>query len=227
MKRRYLCLLLIITLVITLTACGDKSLIDTEKKENNSTESTDANTESENESMKDEVFSEDWGQEESRITEKDGVSSRAYIKFPELLGITEGSGKIAYQPDGSLVILDGQYMNGVADDGIKSDEIFPLYFEQTEKIMKKYMGFGFDNFKFEIVSKENVTINDYEMCKYTGIHTFTEGSKKHEMAFVAYATRLKGNNAAVYWMVLDETTDQSIGDVIESHADKMAQTLHE
>ena len=51
--------------------------------------------------------------------------------------------------------------------------------------------------------------------------------QQNEMDFVSYTTRLKGNNAAIYWMVIDESVDHSLGKLIESHADKMAQTLHE
>lgn len=212
-------------LLLNLTACGvTKVNEDSIGKEN----SIEKNTELESDNtQEEEVAVETWGNEESTVREKDNQTAWAYIKFPELLGITEGSGEIAYQPDGSLVIFDGQYSNSPADSGVPADEIFPIYFEQTTKIMKAYKGFGYENFKFEVVEKENTIINDYEMCKYIGKHTFEGDGKTYEMSFVAYATRLKGNDAAVYWMVLDETGDQSLGELIESHADKMAKTLHE
>lgn len=220
MKKIILTTILLGCLMFGLVWCGNKEPNIT--KANNPTESNRDEKESESEQKHNgEVESEKWGVAESHISEKNGIKSRIYINFPTLCGIMEGSGKIAYQEDGSLVILDSQYKySPVIDDELLVDQVFPAYFEQTIKIINAYQNAYFKDFAFEITDKELVTVNDYEMCKYTRTHTFTFKDEPCEMAFVAYATRLKGNDAVAYWMVLDETEDQSqvhLQEVVQQH----------
>ena len=229
MKKKILNILLISTLILGLTACGNENVSTEDINKDSSTEKVDTNTKfdsQETETEQTEV--ENWGVDESTVAERDDVKSRAYIKFPTLSGIDRGTGKIAYQTDKSLVILGSEIdFNEPEVENDKSESIFPAYFLKVVEIMKAYREYDFNDFAFEITKQETLTVNDYEMCKYFGKHTFTFDGEPCEIAFVAYTTRLKGNNAAVYWMVLDETEDQSLSSVIESHADKMAQTLHE
>ncbi len=226
MKKRIFWCLLMLVITLGITACGVKKV--EASGINKATEYTGNNTQSEEKQEEIEQTEDDWGVQENLVTEKNDIKQRMHIKFPFLCGIMEASGKIAYQDDMSLVILDSQYKNSaVLDTVLAADEILPIYFEQTQRIIDSYRNANYKDFAFEITDKETVTINDYEMCKYAGKHTFTFKGEQCEMAFVAYATRLKGNDAAVYWMVLDETEDQSLGSVIESHADKMAESLYE
>lgn len=227
MKKRILWCLMTLVLVSGITACGTntENAAGTDKDE--TIGKTDYFTGDEQNDSEEEE-SENWGVDESLVTEKNNKMLRLHIKFPQLGGIVEGTGKIAYQKDNSLVLLGGENnFNEPEVEGDKLDNILPAYFDKVIEIMEAYREYDFKDFVFEITDKELVTVNDYEMCKYTGIHTFTFKDEPCEMAFVAYATRLKGNDAVAYWMVLDETEDQSLGEVIESHADKMAQTLHE
>mgnify|MGYP003300822225 CR=1 FL=1 len=224
-KKMILCVSLI--LLFVLTACGNNTVHaggvdkDTFAENINSSETLESEF-TENEA------DDKWGVDENTITEKNDKKVRAHIKFPNLCGIVEGTGKIAYQPDESLVLLGSEIdFNEPEIEGNKIENIFPAYFIKVAEIMEAYRGAKYKDFEFEITSKETVNVNGYEMCKYTGKHTFASRKDNYEMNFVAYATRLKGNDAVVYWMVLDETDDQILSDVIESHADKMAQTLHE
>lgn len=168
-----------------------------------------------------------WGVYEEKVTEKNNILAYAYIKFPTLSGINRGTGKIAYQKDETLVILDSERQDSPVMPADTCDAVLPAYFEQTKVIMEGYRQLDYDNFEFSVESKKNVTVNDYDMCKFIGEHTFTRNGEKKEMNFVAYSAQLKGNGAYVYWMVLDESEDQSLTKTIEEYADKMAKTLHE
>jgi hypothetical protein len=174
-----------------------------------------------------EFIESEWGVYEELVTRKNSVFSYAYIRFPTLSGINEGTGKIAYQKDETLVILDAERIDSPSMSGDSCECVFPALFEQTKDIIDAYRQLDYNNFEFSVESKENVTVNDYDMCKFIGKHTFTRNDEKKEMNFVAYSAQLKANGAYVYWMVLDESEDQNLTKTIEEYADKMAKTLHE
>lgn len=224
MKKIVSILMAIMLLCLSLTACGKKE--NNELNDNNSviTQNTESSTESDNASND----AQNWGVDENIITEHGDVNARAHIKFPYLAGITKGQGKVAYQTDKSLVILGAEIdFEEPSVDGNKTENILPAYFLKVKEIMKSYRRVDHSDFNFDIKAKEIKTVNDYEMCKYTGNHTFTVNGEQKSIYYVAYATKLKTNGAIVYWMVLDDTTEQSLGSTIESHADKMAESLHE
>ena len=171
---------------------------------------------------------EDWGVAENIISKNNSMYARAHLKFPGLSGRDEGTGKIAYQLDETLVILDSQCRGDEPEvEGDLVENVFPAYLDKAKKIMKAYRGVRGKDFEFNINEKESVVINGYDMCKYVGEHTYTFNDEEKSIAFVAYATKLKTNGAFVYWMVLDESEDQSLGDLIESHAENMAKTLYD
>lgn len=93
--------------------------------------------------------------------------------------------------------------------------------------MRLYRGLTYSDFAFQVTTTESATIKGYEMCKFEGVHTFAIDGVAQTMNFVAYATQLKANGAYVYWMVLDETTDQSLGNTIAEHAYNMALSFAE
>lgn len=212
--KKLLSLLLITILCVSLAACSNESAKEPSTNSNSSVQNSEK--------------TDDWGVQEKIVATKNDVISVANIKFPSLTGIVEGTGKIAYQKDKTLVILDAEMKEVFPNIAANScEEVFPAYFEQTRAIMDAYRQMNYDNFEFSVANKETVTVNGYEMCKYTGKHTFTVNGENDEMNFVAYATKLNGNGAYVYWMVLDESEDQSLTETIEEYADKMAKTLSE
>lgn len=149
------------------------------------------------------------------------------IKFPHLVGIGCGTGKVAYQKDDSLVIWDGQlgYDSPAVEGGVEN--VLETYMEQLLYIMEDYRNeYHYDTFVFEIQNKELVTINEYEMCKYTGVHTYNWEGEPQSNAFVAYATQLV-DGAYTYWMVIDESEDQSLVETIDEYATNMAYTMRE
>lgn len=224
MKKTILGLLCAILALVISTGCGKEA---TEETPNNNN-STNTENNSKEEQKEPTVNLNDWGVQDKITTRKNNNTITAWIKFPTLSGIVEGTGKLAYQKDKTLVIFDAEHKEVFPNLSANScDEVFPTYFEQTKAIIDAHRQMTWDNFDFKINSKETMTINDYEMCKYTGTHTFTFQGEADSMSFVAYATKLKGNDAIVYWMVIDESENQSLGKTIEEYAKNMAYTLHE
>lgn len=234
MKKLFTILMIAMLLCLSLTACGNKSKKEPDDNTNSSIQSSKTSNIQEPQ-KEDEIWDvDDWGVQEKIVAGKNDTLTTAYIKFPTLSGIVRGTGKIAYQKNKTLVILDAERKTGSpALTNDSCDNVFPAYFEQTKGIIDTYRQMNYDNFEFSISDKEIVTVNGYEMCKFTGKHTFTVKdvntfeTKNAEMNFVAYATKLNGNGAYVYWMVLDESDDQSLTKTIEEYADKMAKTLSE
>ncbi len=190
---------------------------------NNETNINEENTS--DEEPEDDFDISNWGEPEFIMAENENGLVEARVRFPALLGIIKGTGKIAYQKDKTLVILDAERMSGSPE--VTDNNILPAYFEQTKKIMDAYRTDRYKDFEFSIESKQEIKINDYDMVKYVGNHTFTYKGEPVTWHFVAYSTRLKGNNACIYWMVLDFSEDQSLSKTIADYALKMAYTLHE
>ena len=222
--------IIVIILVIAIVGViflvnGNKDSKDGTVQNIGNTSSNKLNNENE-ENNSNQIDLSNWGVQESIVADKGDNISSAYIKFPTLSGIIQGTGKIAYQTDKTLVILDSQRMSGSPTISRISD-VLPAYFEQTIKIMREYRRSDWKDFAFNVETSEMVKINDYDMCKYTGTHTYTYNGEPGSMKFVAYATQLKENGAYIYWMVLDETEDQSMTNTIMEHATNMAYTFHE
>lgn len=229
MKKLFLSLLCGVMVLGLFTGCGKQKAEETPNNNNTNTENI-----SKEEQKEPTINVENWGVQEKKVTIKNDAFVTAWIKFPTLSGITRGTGKIAYQKDKTLVIFDSEnkevFPNITANH---CEDVFPAYFEQTKAIIDAYRQMNWNDFNFKVNSEEVMTINGYEMCKFTGKHTSTFKDvntfeiENIEMNFVAYATKLKGNDAVVYWMVIDESEDQSLGKTIEEYAKNMAYTLHE
>ena len=71
------------------------------------------------------------------------------------------------------------------------------------------------------------TIGEYEVCKYSGKHTYTYNDTAAEHQVVLYATEIKENGAIIYWLVEDVSEDQSAGQLIRDHAEKIIQSIQE
>ena len=225
--KKTLALFMVLSILICCTNCGEK-----DKPSEGKTSTADSLAPGESAVSVTEDNSEqsesEWGVQEEIVSGKNDILATAYIRFPTLSGIVRGTGKIAYQTDDTLVLLDAERKTGSPElDRDSCDGVFPAYFEQTKKIMKSYRQMNYEDFDFTVETKEVVTINGYEMCKYTGKHTFTVDGEAAQLNYVAYATKLKENDAIVYWMVLDESVDQSLGNTIEEYAQKMAYSLCE
>jgi hypothetical protein len=217
-------------LLMSLTACGTSASSSTEE---NAVEESIASEAPENQESEKEIVEEsqtvddDWGVWESQTATNDGGENEdVYIKFPDLAGVSYGAGKVATQLTQTTVVFGRQWEESSSVTSV--DEVFLAYQDDASYSIKKYRdNWDYDNFQFEITSQEHTEINGYQMCRYEGIHSYTDDGELVEMQYVAYAAQLKGNGAYVYWVVIDESEDQSLGDLISENAEKMAWTLEE
>lgn len=224
--KKLLALLLAAVMVLGLTACGSKKSTDKGVNSSSATESS-ASTVSEPDAEEPE---KEWGVTENMTVKDNDKTVRVFVNFRDYLGPTRGTGKLAAQGDGSVMIIDGHgIVTEIELPDDKAENIFPAYFEQTKKIMNDQYAGHRENYEFTLESKENVTINGYEMCKVTGTHTYNEIGRPKILSqkFVAYATFAKQNGAVVYWMVLDGTEDGSLSDKLEDSGRKMAESFRE
>lgn len=165
-----------------------------------------------------------WGVTDS-VTARNGELASVDIRLPYNTGILQDTGLIAVQNDSSVIIVDGQSKYDKLDNSI--DEIFPYYFTNVKSILEAYYGSHASEYSLNVSKKEKTSINGYDMCVFHGSISMELYKKMVNYNWVAYATTLKSNGAYLYWMVFDYTDDQSMGDVIDDHAYKMAHTIEE
>ena len=124
-----------------------------------------------------------------------------------------------------MVVLGGQ--NDYTPEITAVSELLPAYTENVKTVLfATYGGFS-ENFVLTVESDKSVTVGEYKMHKFTGTMELDVLDDHYKLPFVAYATTLKSNGGYAYWLVYDKTADQSMGDVIEEHADNMAKTFRE
>lgn len=168
----------------------------------------------------------DWGAADEYSAWNDNGIEPFYFRFPMNTGSIHGQGLVAAQEDRTIVVVGADsILQPVEVSGL--DGVFPAYFEAVTSSLSDYLGVQASDFEFEIESKETTTVNDYEMCRYAGNHTYTYEGSPFSSRWVAYSTKLESNDAYVYWMVLDYSEDQSLEATIADHAYKMALTIEE
>lgn len=158
-----------------------------------------------------------------------------YIKYPVLIPTSDN--RIAYQGDGSVVMVVP--MGGNLGEQITGlDTILPIAIDNPESpkspifMLKSYFSVHSDGYvDLTVDSSSMETIGQYDCCKYTGSAKYVADKEfapeEHTIQFVAYATFTKSTNEAFYWLVFDETKDQTMGDVLADYAKKMGYTIVE
>ncbi len=158
-----------------------------------------------------------------------------YIKYPVL--IPTGDNRIAYQGDGTVVMVVP--MSGSISDSISGlESILQVAIDNPDSprspifMMVSHFGVHTDGFvDMAIDSSTTETVGQYECCKYTGTAKYKIDTEfnpdEHSVQFVAYATYAKCNNAPFYWLVFDETKDQTMGSALADYAKKMGYTIVE
>lgn len=226
--KKLLVMLLALTVLLSMAACGGEAPIPDETDPvSGDTQPVDVGT-SENTEPEETAptVSEEWGVLDDFSFSMDGNGCGIYIRFPYHTGIPEGTGLLAKQGDGTLIILDG-HTTGISPEVDSVQNVFPAYFEQTEHVFYVNLGIAYKDSEFKADSKEMLQINGYEMCKFVGTHSYVYKREDYSCRFVAYATQLKDNGAYVYWFVQDMTDDQSMFETLEEHTYNMALTLKE
>ncbi len=157
-----------------------------------------------------------------------------YIKFPILIPTSDR--RIAYQGDGTVVMFVpmgnlGEQINGL-------DTILQVAIDNQESpkspifMIKSHFGIHSEGYvNISIDSSNAETIGQYDCYKYTGSANYVVDKEfepdEHTIQFVAYGTFAKSTNEAFYWLVFDETKDQTMGSALADYAKKMGYTIVE
>lgn len=166
------------------------------------------------------------------VYNKNNSAQYFYITFPtdEGLGIRYGQGSKAL--DGTMVVCGGSFFN----DTIVCDSVEDIYDAYVDRWEEATQDLRHDSEYSEceyIAEKSEITeINGFTMCRYEGTHTYkytdfdTGEVTPYSCFFVAYGTQLS-EGGFVYWIVFDDSKDQSLKDLVNSNAENMAKSLSE
>ena len=230
--KRIIAIILVLALSLCFTGCngGGKEEDSKSPDKNANTQSTTATDDEDSgsdttEKEEEEITAENWGVTAWWSAYTDTTSKVYAINFPNYTGYTEGSALIAEQLDGTVVLTSGQD-NGCPEIN-NVTELFPAYYDHLEFSLNAFYGIMSMNYVFSVDDSETVTIGDYEMCRFEGSFEFDDYKEHKDFQFVAYATTLKSNGAYAYWVVYDNSEDQSNGKLISEHALNMAKTFRE
>ena len=224
MKRLLVIVISLLLLCFCLTACGGDKEPGKETSTNSTSQDEVINTDIEDSNVKvEEIYKID---DSINAENSSGVMGTAYIKLPELASMRRGQGQVVEQSNDMLILMGGQHLETTITSNV-IEEVLNDFFVQPIDVLSKYRRVDYQNYKFSISDTENMTINDYQMCKYKGEHTFTNNGENGKMNYVAFVAKLKSNDAYVYWIVLDESTEQNQSKDIDMCATKIAESLHE
>lgn len=235
MKKTIAMLLAVLTILLA-AACAPKQT-DPEQTKGGST-SEEATKDQTKEDGKDENPKEDpeedpteafdpatWGVEERMSARVDDDAGFFMVHMPKHGGLSKGNGLIGQQQDGTVALISGQ--NAKSPQIQQLSELLPAYGEHLTYTMVKMYGLITDNYVVDVESDEAVTVNGYDMHRFEGKISFDFDGVPTEYQYVAYATVLESNGGYAYWVVYDDTEDQSKGELIAEHAYHMAQTFKE
>lgn len=168
-----------------------------------------------------------WGVEDMITARNSNGTATFFVSFPELLGTLQGGGVAAEQPNGILIIADGQDTK-TPEDVTKVADVFPAYFVQAQSVLRGYYRtYAGKDYNFEIADKREVKINGHDMVMFSGTLAYEYDREPMNCNWVAYATQVDENGAYAYWMVIDDVrgvkADVDIADV----ALKMAHSYRE
>ena len=157
-----------------------------------------------------------------------------YIKYPSL--IPTSSNYVAYQADNTIALFMDTTGCSYSGEITDLDAIIEKSIENPEEFsspiyqMKKYWSIVLEGYvDMNIDSKTRETVGQYDCCKFVGTATHVGDFDKveHVTQFVGYATFQKSDNTPIYWIVFDESEDQSQAELVAEHAKKMGYTIVE
>lgn len=221
--KKWFVLLLAALLLVSLTACGSPS------KDENAPTGDPQNTTGEegiSGAGEDKTPEDDWGKEGDIVVVHNVSADPIYFRWPASRGTTAGSGLAAPQGDDTFVLADG-YVADVSPENVSLENFFPAYFDQTLAAFKGYYKSKYSDGSLTVESSEVSTVNGYEVCMFTGKHSYKYSGAPQTRAYVAYVTTLKSNGGYVYWLVQDISDDQSNGALIRDHADRIIRSIWE
>lgn len=247
MKKNFIPVLAAVLLTAALTACGgDKSTAGGSKTDTGESKPVEESKETTAQTSGDDGELPNWrGVSDmtfidiGNYTVGDEVKSGSVtinIDFPSLR--PSSTGKFAYQWDPALIKVDGcgyvekefdvswsdkpltQSVNVILD---KLEDAFEAHKDELIKDIKFYRNMAYDDFDFKVESQELMTVNGFDVCKYSGIHTYTyeytemneNGGldrffEDRENKFVIYAVdtdRLDGRISPLMIILIDESIE--------------------
>lgn len=239
--RRFVSLLLGIILLVSLAACGASERpvagsTDAEVSDLTPTASEvveageDAEVEEEEveeEEAVENLVPDDWG-ELSSVTYNDW---KAYIRFPELSPLNR-IGTYGYgidQETEAWVLFDIPDVDSFDVFSSAEDVLLNSTDQLIAAIKQHKANHNYENYTVELTTQEPISINHTQMCRYTGICVYEDWSTGYkelvEQQFVAYSAQVSGYDGYVYWVLLDESDDQSLADWLSENGENMAWTL--
>lgn len=167
----------------------------------------------------------DWGLKyQGAVSDNNGNPMWYYINFPVSTGKNRAAGRIGFQDGYVLAIVSQRYSLYEGDLPESIEDVFPVFFPQIIDIEEANQTATAYDYAFDITNQELVEINGYQMCRYEGNHTYEFNHENYSHRYVAYATEV-ADGAYVFWMLIDESEDNSSFDLASEYALKMAYTL--
>lgn len=236
MKKKILFLLCIITMSINVAACGQPTV---SEETGNTINSSDAEIlqekeggTSEHKEDIDEVELPYWkGVRDYYGYAVVGVGFVSiYIEYPSLKPTSYGW---AYQMDPTYVaVLSPGYDKDGNDIEVDTlENTFEVTKVDICKQLNRDRNRKYDDFDFIVETAEPVTINEFSMYKYSGIHTYTYDGEQRECDFVAYSVDTKQvEHSYPTLIVIDDSLSHPEADpvpegTIEAYARKMAESI--
>lgn len=159
-----------------------------------------------------------------------------YIDYPSLTPTSFGW---AYQKDPAYVFVTGPGF--VVVDGKTNvnenklvdslEDTFEVTKPQIYYYLEDRRDYHYDNFDFTVETAEPVTIHDFPMYKYTGIHTYTYDEEDRQCDFVAYSVDTgQAEHSYLTLIVVDDSLSNPSQDplpegTVEAYARKMAESI--
>lgn len=225
-------MILALVMLLTMAACaGEKTPATQPTVTGDSTQpTTDDTTPSSSQAETTEAGDPlEWGVMDQYTAETAESFGSYYINFPHYTGISSGYAMIADQLDGTMVLISGQNMDAPEINNVS--ELFPAYFDQVQYTLEGYYGLFSGNYTFALQDTDSTVVNGYEMYTFSGTIAFDYEQddivERCEYQFISYATTLKSNGGYAFWVVYDNSEDQSNGELIAQHALNMAKTFRE
>lgn len=221
--KKIITLILILVLLFSLCACdNNEATPDSSVQETTTSLKTDRPVENDN------GLTNEWTNENSvSVGTSDMQFGNFYIFTPDNICADRGTNKIASQNDNTIIAFGGQnFMDEYSIENV--DSVFPSYFEKVSFVLNDYFDSSLDSAcEFNIEKKEPMTVNGYEMCRYSGSVKYFDSDKEVSSNYVAYSVKLKNIDCYAYWYVMDLSEDLSAGEAVNYNADYIAEHIHE
>ena len=222
--KKIISLILAALLLLSMTACGGKQ--ETPAGTGSQEQTQPQQTATPTQGQTQETEPAEWGVEGDISTRNNKNTISVQFKWPHYYGKSANAGEAAEQLDGTFVLVD-KYVSGSSPEGVELKDFYPAYLEQTVASYAGFYGRFYEDGAITVGEGQLETIGEYEVCKYSGTHAYKLEGKPKEHQIVVYATVVKANQSLVYWVVEDVTEDQSAGQLIQSHAEKIIQSIQE